>query len=142
MKRLHAIIMICLTAGMLANPGTALAHGTEHHGADDALMTKLHGMMPLFAAASARLEAALDRGDAGVVAAEAATILQAVPDLKKTKPHKKVTRRNEYVALATELETGLKATVDRAGKGDFPGAKAAFGKVRETCTACHAAFRD
>lgn len=135
--------MTCV--GLLAFAGMAIAHGTEKHGKtaqDDVLMKKLHAMMPMFSQASAQIETALGKGDTPVVASEGEKILAAVPDLKKSKPHKNIKQRKKYVELAGVLGTTVSTTVDLAKKGDFAGAKEAFRKVEEVCAACHATFRD
>lgn len=145
MKNRYIFGMLCLMTGLLALYGTAIAHGTEKHGkaaAADVQMKKLHAMMPMFSLASAELETALEKGNIASVEAEAGKILAALPDLKKSKPHKNVNQRKKFVALAANLESATTSTVDFARKGDLNGAKAAFKKVEEACAACHAKFRD
>lgn len=145
MNNRYSIVINCLVLGLLALPGVVFAHGTEKHEKKapvDAQMKKLHVMMPMFAVASARLEAALEKGDAYAVEVEAGKIQQAVPDLKKSKPHKNSNQRKKYVELATNLGTAVNTTVSLAQRGDFAGAKAAFKRVEELCSACHAKFSD
>jgi soluble cytochrome b562 len=138
-----AITALCLATGLLTMNGQALAHGTEEHGkmAMDAQMKKLHAMMPTFSTASAQLETALDKSDAPAAETEAGKILAAIPDLKKSKPHRNVKQRKKFVELAASLDKSVTLTKDLAQKGDFDGAKAAFKKVEEACAACHAKFR-
>lgn len=144
--RMLLLIAVVLTAGILfIIPIETSAHGTEKHGkpaATDARMKKLHAMMPVFSVASAELESALEKGDAAAAKAQADRILAAVPDLKKSKPHKNVKQRKTFVGLATKLEEAVTNTVELSKKGDISGAKAAFKKVEEICAACHAKFRD
>jgi soluble cytochrome b562 len=99
-------------------------------------------MMPVFSVASEGLESALEKGDASMAKAQADMILAAVPDLKKSKPHKNVKQLKKYVELATKLEKTVTSTVNLAKKGDITGAKTAFKKVEEACAACHVKFRD
>jgi cytochrome c556 len=143
MKTRLAITALCLALGPLALSGQALAHGTEEHGkmTMDAQMKKLHAMMPMFSTASAQLETALDKGDASAAGTEAGRILAAIPDLKKSKPHRNVKQRKKFVELATSLDKSVTSANDLAQKGDFTGAKLAFTKVEEACAACHAKFR-
>jgi hypothetical protein len=108
----------------------------------DAQMHKLHAMMPVFSVASAELETALKKGDPAAAKVQADRILAAIPDLKKSKPHKNVKQRKKYVELATNLEKAVTTSIDLAKKGDFPGATIEFRKIEETCAACHAKFRD
>jgi cytochrome c556 len=108
----------------------------------DAQMKKLHTMMPMFSMASAILESALEKGDTATAKAQADRILAAVPDLKKSKPHKNAKQLNTFVGLAAKLQETVTSTADLVNKGDFDGAKAAFKKIDKTCAACHAMFRD
>ena len=145
MRTKCAVPVILLALGLLTIYGQAFAHGTEKHGKSkpaDAQMKKLHDMMPMFSVASAKLEAALEKGDAAAVEAEAGKILSALPDLKKSKPHKNVKQRDKFLKLTKRQEETVIATVELAKKGDFAGARAAYKKVEEVCTECHAKFRD
>lgn len=143
MRNRFAITALCLALGPFTMYGQALAHGTKEHGgmAMDAQMKKLHAMMPMFSTASAQLETALDKGDALAAETETGKILVAIPDLKKSKPHKNIKQRKKFVELAASLEKSVTSTKDLAQKGDFGGAKAAFKIVEETCAACHSKFR-
>jgi soluble cytochrome b562 len=143
MRNRFAIIAMCLALGPLTMYGQAFAHGTEEHGkmTMDAQMKKLHAMMPMFSVASAQLETALEKSDAPAAKTEASKIIAAIPDLKKSKPHKNVKQGKKFVELATSLDKSVASTSDLAQKGDFAGAKVAFKKVEETCAACHAKFR-
>jgi len=144
--RMLLLIAVILSAGiMFIIPIETSAHGTEKHGkmaVTDTRMRKLHDMMPMFSAASAGLESALEKGDAVAARTQADRILTAVPDLKKSKPHKNVKQLKKYVQLATKLEETVTFTVDLANKGDIAGAKNAFKRVETACAACHAKFRD
>ena len=145
MRTKYAMAVIFLVLGLLTIYGQAFAHGTEKHGKSkpaDAQMKKLHDMMPMFSVASAKLETAIEKGDAAAVEAEAGKILSALPDLKKSKPHKNVKQRSKFVELAKKQEEAVIITVDLAKKGDFPGARAAYKKVEQVCAECHAKFRD
>ena len=139
------LIGVILSAGMLLiKPMETSAHGTENHGKmvpTDAQMKKLHAMMPMFSYASAGLETALEKGEITAVKTEAGKILAAIPDLKRSKPHKNIKQRKKFVGLATNLEEAVSSTVNLGKKGDLAGAKAAFRKVEEACAACHAKFR-
>jgi len=145
MRHRYALALICLALGPLTMNGQALAHGTEHHRKmtpeDAARMAKLHAMMPVFSAAAAGLEAALEKGDTPAAEEEAGKILAAIPDLKQAKPHRNVTQRKKFQALAARLEETVASAAGLARKGDFPGARSAFAKVEQACAACHAKFR-
>lgn len=100
-------------------------------------MKKLHDMMPVFSQVSARLEAAVAKGDKNEVKVQADKIRAAIPDLKKSNPNKNIKQRKNFVVQATNLETALKLTLDLAKKDDFIGAKDALKKVEKVCAACH-----
>ena len=145
MKNGFALVIMCLGLVMPTLYGVAFAQEAEMHGEmakTDMQMHKLHAMMLIFAVASVKLKLALEKGDVMAVAAEAGKILVALPDLKKSQPHKNADQREKFVELATNLEKTVTTTVSLAQKGDFSGARTAFKKAEDTCAACHAIFRD
>ena len=145
MKNRCISITLSMVMGLLTIQGVAFAQGTDKHGKTAptaAQMKKMHAMMPMFSVAAAKLEAALDKGDAAAVETEAGKIMAVLPDLKKSKPHKNVKQRGKFVELATNFGKTITSTLDLAKKGDFAGAKTAFKKAEEICVACHAKFRD
>lgn len=143
MKNGFVFVIMCPVLVMSTLYGVAFAREAEIHGEKaDTQMHKLHAMMPIFAVASAKLKLALEKGDVMAVAAEAGKILIALPDLKKSQPHKNVDQREKFVGFATNLEKTVTTTVSLAKKGDLAGARTAFKKAEETCAACHAIFRD
>lgn len=143
-KRRAVVAITCLMLTTSVLSGVAFAHEMEMHGkmtSADAQMKKLHAMMPMFSVASARMETAIDKSDAATVEVEGGKILNALPDLKKSTPHKNVAQRKKFVTLAGTLDKTVRSTVELAKKGDFSGAKVVFRKVEETCSACHVKFR-
>lgn len=145
MEGKNTIVTVSMIAGLLALHGVAFGHGTEKHKSMvpvDAQMKKLHAMMPMFSLASAQMESALEKGEFALLEAEAGKITAAIPDLKKSKPHKNIRQRKSFVEHVTNLETAVVATVDLAKTGKTVEAKASFKNVEEACAACHAKFRD
>ncbi len=145
MKKRCNITKLSLVMGSLALGSLAFAHGTEKHdkaATADVQMKKLHAMMPMFSITTATLKTALDKDDAAAVEAEAGKIVAALPDLKKSKPHKNINQKKNFVEMATKLETAVNLTVSLAKKSDFTGAIATFKQVEEACAACHVKFRD
>lgn len=138
------MIALFLSAGsLLVMPVKVLAHGKEvHKVVMDEQMKKLHAIMPMFSLASAQMETALEKGDLAIVESEAEKITAAIPELKKSKPHKNFKQWSKFLDHASNLEKTVITTVDLAKKGDFVEAKAAYKKIEETCVACHAKFRD
>ena len=136
-----AVITCCI---FLLIQGGALAHEAEEHGKNyktGAQMQKLHDMMPMYATVLAKLEAALEKGDAAAVEAEGEKLLATTPDLKKSKPHKNLKQLKMFRSIASDFEGDLKETVKLAKKGNFAKASAIFMKVEAKCGECHDKFR-
>jgi cytochrome c556 len=136
------VITICtfflIQGGAFAREGAK--HGNEHKA--DAQMQKLHDMMPMYAVALSKVEAALVKGDPAAVETEAGKMLATAPDLKKAKPHKNLNQLKTFRNIAAGFEKDLKETVYLAKNGDFAKAKAVFKKAEAKCAACHEKFRD
>jgi soluble cytochrome b562 len=136
-------VTLSTVIGLLTLQGVAFAHGKDlRDGHMDAQMKKLHAMMPMISMASAELESALEKGDVEAAMKQADKIMEVVPDLKRSKPHKNIKQQKKFVELAVALGKTVAFTADLAKKGDFVGAKTAFKKVEEVCASCHAKFRD
>lgn len=137
------VVVITICAFLLIQGG-AFAHEGKKHGKDtaNAQMQKLHDMMPMYAVALAKVEAALEKGDPAVVESEAGKMLATAPDLEKAKPHKNLKQLKTFRNIATGFEKDLKETVDLTKKGDFAKAKDVFKKTEAKCAECHAKFRD
>lgn len=141
--RILAFIAVVLSTGLLFIATKASAHGKDPRGGIvDVQMKKLHAMMPMFSIASAELETALEKGDSAAALFQAEKIKTAVPDLKKSKPHKNVKQRKKFVDIAIRFDETITSTVALIKNDDIAGAKIAFKKVEELCAACHAKFRD
>jgi soluble cytochrome b562 len=136
------IAITCLMIGTSVLWGVAFAHAREKHEPADAQMKKLHAIMPMFSMALAQMETALESGSIADVEAQGSKILAAIPDLKKSKPHKNIKQRKRFVELATVLDKSIVSTVALAKKGDIASAKAAFKQIEKTCAECHANYRD
>lgn len=136
-----AAITIC---ALLLFQGGAFAHEGEKHEKKqktNAVMQKLHDMMPMYGMALANVEAALEKKDSVAVETEAGKMLATTPDLKKAKPHKNLKQLKTFRSIASGFESDLKETVALAKKGDFTKAKDAFKKAEAKCAECHAKFR-
>lgn len=138
-----------VTSGMVlclfTSHGIAFAHGAEKHDKmvpADAQMKILHAMMPMFSLVCANMETGLEKGEIAIIESEAEKITAAIPDLKKSKPHKNLKQQSRYVDHVSSLEKAVITTVDLAKKGDLVEAKAAYKKVEAACAACHAKFCD
>jgi len=117
--------------------------GMEHGGMHmDESMARQHRMMALYAESQAKIIESLEKRDALSVEAETRKILATIPELKKAKPHKNLNERKEMVRIAAAFENDLKTTLVRAHKKDFGGARQAFTRAQQKCSACHAKFRD
>ncbi len=141
MKKTGVMVGVFLI-GLVLTSGLVFAHeGHSKKGATDQQMQKLHAMMPMFSVASARLETALQNKDTATAEKEANKILQAIPDLKKSRPHRNFKRKMDFVALAGRLEQKTTMVLELSKKGEFVEASTAFKAVEETCAACHDKFR-
>lgn len=116
-----------------------MEHGGMHM---DEQMAAQHRLMALYAQASARINASLQKGDAGTVETETRKLLATIPELKKLTPHKNRKGQKAIGRIAAAFEAELKTTAARAAKRDLAGAGKAFGKAEKKCAACHARFRD
>jgi cytochrome c556 len=137
--------MVIAIGAVLLLQGGAFAHEGEMHGHGhqaDAQMQKLHAMMPMFAVEQSKVETALEKGDRAAVETGAGKMLAAVPDLKKSKPHKNLKHIKLFKSTAARFEHDLTDTVRLANKSDFAGAKVAFKNAEAKCAECHAKFRD
>jgi len=145
MRTVKRFVLSCSVAGLLIANVAASAHGAEAHGKHTAAsdqMKKLHAIMPMFSLASAELEAALEKGDKAAAKAQVDKILAAIPDLKKSKPHKNSKQLKKFRENAANLESAVIETEKLVQKGNFVGAGAQFKAVEAACAACHAKFRD
>ncbi|WP_246560137.1 cytochrome c [Geobacter grbiciae] len=96
----------------------------------------------MYAQVQAKINSALERGDATTVEAEAGKIAATIPDLKKAKPHKNLKKIDTFKKIADAFSSEVTATAALAKKGDLAGANAAFKKAEGKCSECHAKFRD
>ncbi len=122
----------------------AFAHEAEKHGKghnEEAQMSELHRMMPVYAQAQAKINEALGKGDAKTVKTETGKIVAAIQDLKRAKPHKNPNELKQYREIALHFDKEVELTAELAGKGDLAGATAAFRRAGEKCDECHAKFR-
>lgn len=145
MNNSRTIITSCLIIGLLTLPAVTFAHGTEIHGnkaLDHAQMMKLHTIMPMLSVASSKLGNALEKGEIAAINTETEKIIAAIPDLKKSKPHKNIKQRKQFVEYATKLEKAVVGVAEQTKKGDLAGARASFNIAEKVCAACHAQFRD
>lgn len=143
MRMLLLLAMFLSASILFIMPINSFAHGSDPHGGHmDEQMKKLHAMMPMFSIASAELETALEKGNLADALVQADKIKTAAPDLKKSKPHKNIKQRKQFVEFATRFDKAIVSTVDLIKKDELSGAKASFKKVEELCAACHAKFRD
>jgi len=143
MRMLLLLTMFLSASILFIMPIDTFAHGSDPRGGHmDEQMKKLHAMMPMFSIASAELETALEKGNLADALVQADKFETAAPDLKKSKPHKNIKQRKQFVGLASSFDKAIASTVDLIKKDDLSGAKASFKKAEELCAACHAKFRD
>ena len=105
-------------------------------------MAKLHKMMPMYARAQVKINAAMEKEDSATVVKETRKILATIPDLKKAKPHKNLRELKAMGKIAAEFEKDVGNTVALAKKFEFAGARIAFENAQKRCNECHVKFRD
>jgi cytochrome c556 len=145
MRYKNNFITISLVLGSLSLSCAAFAHGTNGHGqrtAENARMKKLHAIMPVFSAASAKLETAIEKGDPAEAKIQANRILAAVPDLKMSKPHKNIKQITDFKTIADKLGADITKIVSLTEQSNFAGAKVVFKNMEARCSECHTEFRD
>jgi cytochrome c556 len=141
--RLEVSAVTLFTGILMGYPIAASAHGKNSHDSyTEAQMHKLHDMMPMFSLASAEIETAIGKGDATTVKAQAERILAALPDLKKSKPHKNLKEIASFKAIASKFGDDVSNVHKLAEKGDFRTAKEVYAKLKNRCNECHSKFRD
>lgn len=131
--------------GVLALCISAFAHDAKLHEKmvpTDIQMKKLHAMMPMFSRESAGLESAINSRDITALKMHSDKILSAVPDLKKSKPHKNLKQTAEFKILADKLGVDVKTVVSFAEQGDFTEAQRTFKNLETRCAECHSKYRD
>ncbi|MCL5966844.1 MAG: cytochrome c [Deltaproteobacteria bacterium] len=148
MQRLLKKCLMLTCAAAIALPLLAWGHGPaedrgkeiEGHGGE--AMTAQHERMRHFKEAMELLPDAIIRGDAKTAGEGAEKLARSIQGHEKDVPHKNRARRKEFHGLYVELgkRTGNLRAAIRAN--DLPRAGAAYGKVLETCAACHRTFRD
>jgi hypothetical protein len=126
----------------------AFAHGPAGHqehtaaAVDEQAMKAQHERMGSFKAAmSGLLEAVVDGNGSGA-RDQAARLTGALAGYEKDVPHKNVARIKEFKGLYAELKKRIDTLSGQTGSGGIPKIAAAYGRVLESCAACHARFRD
>jgi hypothetical protein len=105
-------------------------------------MARLHKIMPMYAQAQARINAALEKRDAAMVEKETGKILATITDLKKAKPHKNLQELRAMRRIASAFEEDVRKTALLIKKRDFSGAAVAFENAQRHCNECHVKFRN
>lgn len=130
-----------LAVMMMVVTGMASAHGPGKHAAD-AQMTLLHKAMQLYESAQVRIEAAFKRGDLKAADEELGRMIETIPDLKKSRPHKGLKHLDDFKRAAADFDKDLRQARTLAQQGNLDGAKHSFSRASQKCASCHAAFRD
>ena len=143
-----AYTSVFLFVASLAIGFPAAAHGPSvHHEAatapqDEAAMKAQHERMGKFEVAMVDLGKAVIHGDKPDAGKHAARLTEALGGHEKDVPHKNVTRIKEFRALYGELKKRAAKLAADAGTGNLQKTSLAYGRVLETCAACHSRFRD
>jgi cytochrome c556 len=136
-------MFVLLAQAAFAHEGM-MHEGAMHEGKQSSKspMVKLHKMMPMYAKAQVKINAALENKDFAAVVKETQSILATTGDLKISKPHKQVKKLAYFQRIAEAFEKDVKNTAELAKKKDVEGAKASFAAAEQRCAECHVKFRD
>ena len=124
------------------------AHGpADHHDnsmamADGQTMQAQHERMGKFKAAmSSLLEAVIDGNSSGA-RDQSARLMETLSGYEKDVPHKNAARIKEFKGFYAELKKRIDTLSGETRSGGTPKTAVAFGRVLESCAACHSRFRD
>ena len=124
------------------------AHGpTEHYDraiamVDEQTMKAQHARMGIFKVAlSSLLEAVVD-GNASGARDQAARLTKTMEGYEKDVPHKNIEQIKEFKGFYAELNKRIDRLLGETRSGSIPKISVAFGRILETCAACHSRFRD
>lgn len=143
-RRLVVSLIIAFAAAPLASP----AHGpSEDHKAtvaehDEVAMKAQHERMGRFKEAMERIAEAIILSDGKGAAEGADKLALSIKGHEKDTPHKNRARAKEFHGLFVAQEKRTAALKAAILANDMPRAGSAYGKVLETCAACHRKFRD
>jgi soluble cytochrome b562 len=142
--RVLLIFAVFLTAGIfLVIPSETHAHDPAlHSGHMDEHMGKLHIMMPMFSIAYAELGSAIAKDDRVGAKLQTDKMLAAIPDLKKSIPHKNIKQLANFKSLASKLGEDITKVGALSEKGNFASARLAYRDMGTRCNECHRQFRD
>ena len=141
--------LLAFVAVVILVPIPAGSHGPVPHGdgpqrrsGGEEDMKAQHERMARFREAARTLNDALVAGDRKGAGEAAGAILGALAGHESDSPHRNRGRSKEFHRLFVELEKRTESMRSRLATGPFPKAAAAYGRVLETCVACHVTFRD
>ena len=135
-----------LLASLALGP-QAFAHGPAGHpekpaAVGEQAMKAQHDRMGSFKAAmSSLLEAIVDGNDSGA-RDQAARLANALAGYEKDAPHENIGRIREFKGFYAELKKRIDRLSGATRSGGIPKIAVAYGRVLETCAACHGRFRD
>lgn len=124
------------------------AHGPAGHqekpaaAIDEKAMKAQHERMGgLKAVMSGLLEAVID-GNVSGAQDHVARLTKALTGYEKDAPHKNVAQIKEFKGFYAELKNRIDRMSEETRSGGIPKIAAAYGRVLESCAACHSRFRD
>jgi len=125
----------------------AAAHGPSGHhdtatATQEEAMKAQHERMRSFKAAMSSLLEAIVDGNGSLARENASRLMETIVGYEKDAPHKNIARIKEFKGFYAELKKRIDRLSEETRSGVIPKTAAAYGRVLETCTSCHAKFRD
>jgi hypothetical protein len=144
-----ALFLVLIAVSVSAPPLTGTAEGNrpgnhEHEAGDHdgEAMEAQHQRMLAFRNAMRALSDALIFSNLKEARADADKLTEALKGYEQDVPHKNRDRLREFYEIYVRMDGETQRLQSALKSEDLPEAAAAYGKVLETCVACHRIFRD
>ena len=105
-------------------------------------MKAQHERMRNFEEAMVALGKAVIHGDKTDAGKHASRLAEVLGGSEKDVPHKNTARIKEFKGFYAELKKRIDRLSGETQSGGIPKIAVAYGRVLESCVACHAKFRD
>lgn len=117
-------------------------HRQSSSGHGEAAMESQHERMAQFRKAAGTISDGIILSSGKMVSEGAEIIEKSLEGHEKAIPHKNRSREKEFHGLFAELGKRTEKLKAAIRANDLPKSAVAFGRILETCAACHGKFRD
>ena len=147
MKISRGLWTVAGVAAMLWVAAPAASHGPSGHGeapqpGSQAAMKAQHERMENFQEAAETLSEAIIHNRMKMAHEGAEQLEKSLAGHERDMPHKNRSRAKEFQRYYVELGKRTAKLKAELRTDDLPKAAVAFGRILETCAACHRTFRD